>query len=101
MDINETGLGVSAHRAVGAGVNTRRHLTVAAMEREIVPFHVNSGHRLRFLVNGIIKFLPLRANLNPTPEITRVALRTFFWIYLDYFHLTLLNRALKNYFTLS
>jgi hypothetical protein len=32
---------------------------MATMKREVVPLHINSGDRLRLLVNGVIKFLSL------------------------------------------
>jgi hypothetical protein len=32
---------------------------MATMEREVVPLHINSGDRLWFLVNGVIKLLSL------------------------------------------
>jgi hypothetical protein len=74
---------------------------MATMKGEVIPLYINPWDRLRFLMNGVIQLLLLGANLNATPEITGMTLCTFFWIHLDHFHRILLNRALKNYFTLS
>jgi hypothetical protein len=32
---------------------------MTTVEREVVPLHINSGDRLRFLVNGVIELLSL------------------------------------------
>src|SRR4030042_2117208 len=77
IDIDQPCCRVSAHRPIGTGVNTWGHFTMATMEGEVVPLDINSGDRLRFLVNGGIKFFPLSANLNAAPKIPGMAVSTF------------------------
>jgi hypothetical protein len=60
---------------------------MAAMEREVIPLHMNSGHGLGVFVNGIIEFLGHRTYLNAAPKIAGMALRTFLWIHLNHLHL--------------
>jgi hypothetical protein len=66
------------------------------MERKVVSLHMNSGDGLRFFMNGIIEFLSHRADLNPAPEITGMALSALLLIHLDHFHLVLLKPSMPT-----
>jgi hypothetical protein len=41
---------------------------MTTVERNIVPLYMDPRQGLRFLVNGLIELLGLRAYLNPAPE---------------------------------
>jgi hypothetical protein len=96
IDIDQPCRRVSAHRSIGTGVNTRGRFTMATMKGKVIPFYINTRDWLRFLMNGVIQLLLLRADLNATPEVTGMTLCTFFRIHFDYFHLTLLTRHSRN-----
>jgi hypothetical protein len=63
---------------------------MTTMERKVISLHMNPGHGLRILMNSLVKLHSRRTNLNPTPEITGMALRALLWIHLDHLHLILL-----------
>jgi hypothetical protein len=55
---------------------------MSALQGKLFAFHIHPGHRLRLFINGLGQLLCNGCDLRPAPQLTLMASRAFFRIYL-------------------
>jgi len=81
VHINQPRLGVPSHGSIGAGLNARGFLAMAALESKIFPLDINPWYRLRFFMDGLIKFFGYRSDFCSAPKFALMASGTFRFIH--------------------
>jgi hypothetical protein len=56
VNIDQSCLRISAHRSIGTGLDAGGVLTMPTLESKVLPLHVDSGNRMGFFLDGLIKF---------------------------------------------